>query len=127
MYSELLWEHYQSPCNRHRQESFDRSARKVNPVCPDIVEFFLRLEGQDRVAEMSFVSEACPPVVALASLLCEWATGRQVEQLRQVNEADLVAWIGPLPPNKRHAVQLTLLALEELVGKGPFNPTVESV
>lgn len=115
MYSELLWEHYHSPFNNHRSAQAQLSARRVNPVCPDVVEFFLTLKD-DRVEELSFVAEACPPVVAAASLLCQWAGGRTLQELAQLTEGELAGWLGPLPPNKRHAVQLVFLALQALLG-----------
>lgn len=114
MYSELLWEHFHSPFNNHRCERAHRSARKVNPICPDVVELFLTLQD-DRVSELSFTAEACPPTVAAASLLCQWAGGRSLQELAQLTEAELAGWLGPLPPNKRHAVQLTFLALQGLL------------
>ena len=115
MYSETLWEHYHSPCNNYKPTQFEASARKVNPMCPDIVELFAQTQGAGRIAELYFVAEACPPVVAVASLLCGWAQGKEVPHLAQITQQDLADWIGALPPNKRHAVQLVHLALQELL------------
>jgi NifU-like protein involved in Fe-S cluster formation len=127
VYSELLWEHYQSPCNNFRLEDFQHWGRRVNPICPDVVELFATSTGSQIIQEMTFVAEACPPVIATASMLCQWAAGKTLQQLAQLTEQDLAQWVGPLPPNKRHAVQLTFLALQELLGPRPFNPAVESV
>lgn len=115
MYSEVLWEHYQSPCNNYKPTQYEGSARKVNPICPDILELFAQLGGDGRITELYFVAEACPPVMAVASLLCGWAQGREVLDLAQLTQQDLADWIGPLPPNKRHALQLVYLALQELL------------
>lgn len=126
VYSELLWEHYHNPHHRERPQQFQCSARKVNPICPDIVELFLQttLNGQ---VELYFVAEACLPAIAAASLLCQWSAGRSLEELSAVTEQTLWQWVGPLPPNKRHAVQLTFLALQELLSPRAFNPSVEGV
>jgi len=115
VYSEILWDHYHSPCNNHKPTQFEGSVRKVNPICPDILELFLQVQSNGRITELFFAAEACPPVVAVASLLCGWAQGREVPDLAQLTQQDLADWLGPLPPNKRHAVQLVHLALHELL------------
>lgn len=117
MYSERLWEHFQEPFNNHKPTHYESSARKVNPVCPDVVELFAQLDPDRRMSELSFAAEACPPVIAAASLLCRWAQGREVRELAQLTQQDLADWIGPLPPNKRHAVQLVYLALQDLLAE----------
>lgn len=99
----------------------------MNPVCPDVIEIFVTLADQARVEQMNFVAQACPPVIAVASLLCEWSAGRSLQELAALTQEDLSRWVGPLPPNKRHAVQLTFLALQELLSPRSFNPVVEGV
>ena len=121
MYSEQLWEHYREPRNNSKPTHYESSARKVNPICPDIVELFVQLDEGRRISELSFVAEACPPVIAAASLLCGLAQGREVRELAQLTEQDLADWIGQLPPNKRHAVQLVYLALRDLLA----DPTLQ--
>ena len=99
----------------------------MNPVCPDVVELFVTLADQDRVEQMNFVAQACPPVIAVASLLCEWSAGRSLQELSALTQEDLSRCVRPLQPNKRHAVQLTFLALQELLSPRSFNPVVEGV
>ena len=84
-------------------------------MCPDVIELFVQLEADGRLSELSFTAEACPPAIAVASLLCRWAQGKKVSELAQLTQQDLADWVGPLPPNKRHAVQLVYLALRELL------------
>lgn len=116
LYSDVLWEHYQDPRNNGKPTHYEGSARKVNPICPDVVELFAQLQPEHpRMTELYFVAEACPPVIAVASLLCGWAQGREIRELAQLTQQDLADWIGPLPPNKRHAVGLVHLALQELL------------
>lgn len=117
MYSETLWDHYHSPYNNHKPTQFEARARKVNPICPDILELFAQVQTSGRIAEIYFLAEACPPVVAVASLLCRWAQGREVLELARLKQQDLADWIGPLPPNKGHALLLVHLALQELLAE----------
>jgi len=128
VYSELIWEHFQSPINRIRPEKFDRSVRKVNPICPDVLEFFLQqTHDGSQVEHLCFQAEACAPVVACASVLCERAHGMPVERLAQISIHDLQSWMGPLPPNKQHALALVVDALKDLLGPQPFKQDQESV
>ncbi|MFN8614232.1 MAG: iron-sulfur cluster assembly scaffold protein [Vulcanimicrobiota bacterium] len=116
MYSEVLWQHYQDPYNNRKPPDYEGHVRKVNPVCPDVLELFARLDPKwPRVVELYFQAEACPPVIALASLLCTRAPGQEISELARLTQQDLADWVGPLPPNKRHAVSLVHLALQDLV------------
>jgi len=90
----------------------------------------MSLRTDDRIEQLHFVAKACAPVVALASMLCEWSTGREQGQLARLRETDFRSWIGPLPPNKGHAIQLHLWAIRELVpeiANGLSNQTWERV
>lgn len=116
MYSDVLWAHYQDPYNNQKPPHYEGSARRVNPVCPDVVELYAQLDAEpSRIAELYFVAEACAPVMALGSLLCGWAQGKTTDQLARLTQQDLADWIGPLPPNKRHAVGLVHMALQDLL------------
>lgn len=115
MYSDVLWEHYQDPINNHKPALYDGTARSINPICPDVLELFAQLQpAEPKVTELYFVAEACPPVIGLASMLCQWAQGRPVQDLIQLTQQDLADWVGHLPPNKRHAVGLVHRALQDL-------------
>jgi nitrogen fixation protein NifU and related proteins len=115
MYSALLWEHYEEPHNLGRPKTYQRSSKKLNPVCGDSLEYFLESDDLQSVQRLSFTAQACMPVVALGSLICQWSEGKALQELAGLTEQQLLTWSGPLPPNKRHAIQLHLWALRELL------------
>lgn len=114
MYSPGLWEHYESPHHYGRPESFQRSVKKLNPICGDTLEYYLQVDDSGG-ARLSFTAQACPPVIGLASMICQWCEGRAWHELGSLTEQQLLSWAGPLPPNKRHAIQLNVWALRELL------------
>lgn len=118
LYSETLWKHYHEPEFCERPTHFDRTARKDNPVCGDRLEFFLKLGPDLHILQMRFMATGCPPVMALADLICKWSEGRTLAHLSTLNESTLSQWVGPLPPNKRHAILLNLWAIQALSNQG---------
>lgn len=113
MYSSRLWEHFESPRHCGRPPLHSVSARQANPVCGDVLELFLHFDAQGQ-ASLSFEARACPPVIAGASLLCDWAQGRNFDELKALEAEEIATWMSPLPPQKRHAVTLLWLCLREL-------------
>lgn len=113
MYSAALWEHFESPKHRGRPESFQLSVRQSNPICGDDLELFLGYDSHQNVT-LSFEARACPPVVAGASMVCQWARGRSRQELLALRAEEIGEWLAPLPPQKKHAVALLWLGLQEL-------------
>ena len=126
-YSPLLWEHYQTPYHRERPELFLASARRINPVCPDALEFFLQLTPQGQVEGLYFWAEACAPTVATASLICQWSEGRPLQELSQLDLDWCMRQLGALPRHKTHAIHLVCDCLKEVLNRVSFNQNAEGV
>jgi nitrogen fixation protein NifU and related proteins len=117
VYSAELLDHFQSPRNAGTIEAPDFSARLENPVCGDILELSLRLEGYTsdgskagvlRIADIRFRAKGCVPAMACGSAITELAKGKTIAEARQISEEDLVQKIGGLPPASTHASHLAM-------------------
>ena len=109
-YSEALLDHYRNPRNVGALSPADGTARRENQVCGDVLEIFVRLEG-DTVKEARFRAEGCIPTVALASFATEWAVGRKATEAQRLDAVQLSAALGELPSHKQHAAQLVMETL----------------
>lgn len=116
VYSRELLDHFQNPRNAGEIESADRTARLENPVCGDILELTLKLEGE-RIADIRFRAKGCVPAMACGSAITELAKGKRVEEARQISREDLVRRVGGLPPASDHASHLAMDTLAELLPK----------
>jgi nitrogen fixation NifU-like protein len=113
VYSAELLDHFQNPRNTGEVETPDRTARLENPVCGDILELTLKLDGT-RIADIRFRAKGCVPAMACGSAITELAKGKTVEEARQLSREELVQKVGGLPQASDHASHLaidTLIAL----------------
>ena len=114
VYSAELLDHFQNPRNAGEVADPDRSARLENPVCGDILELTLKLEGR-RIADIRFRAKGCVPAMACGSAITELAKGKNVDQARQVSREDLVQKVGGLPQASAHASHLAIDTLAALL------------
>lgn len=79
--------------------------------CGDLTRFYLRVvEG--RIADVRFQSYGCGPTIAVSSAGSELAVGRSVEELLSLTEEDVTAAVGWLPPERQHAAQVVIGAIQ---------------
>jgi nitrogen fixation protein NifU and related proteins len=107
VYSAELLDHFQNPRNAGEVKSPDRAARLENPVCGDILELTLKLEGK-RIVEIRFRAKGCVPAMACGSAITELAKGKTVEEARRVSREELVRTVGGLPQASAHASHLAM-------------------
>jgi NifU-like protein involved in Fe-S cluster formation len=80
-----------------------------NPVCGDVIEFQLRVR-EETIADCCFQAYGCPGAVAAAAALTELVNGQDQEFCRELNAASVLEFLGGLPSQKEHGVDLALTA-----------------
>lgn len=119
MYSAELLDHFEHPRNAGEIQSPDRSARLENPVCGDILELTLRLEGGERegkrIADIRFRARGCVPVMACGSAITELAKGKSADEARKISREELIHKVGGLPRASDHASHLAMDTLSALL------------
>jgi nitrogen fixation NifU-like protein len=81
LYREQILEHYKHPQNFGRLDEFDLEYEDSNPFCGDEQHVRIRLDGDGRVAEVSFEGKGCAISTAATSLLTEELAGMTREEL----------------------------------------------
>ena len=104
IYSETVIEHWMSPQNFKKMERPDGHARITGP-CGDTMEFFLRIRNE-RVWEMSFLTDGCATSIASASMTVEMATGLALSSAHEIDQAAILDKLGGLPPDSVHCALL---------------------
>lgn len=118
-YRERILDHYQHPRHRGRLEKPDRVGEAENTVCGDRVRVELRLNDEGTVADAAFEGEGCVIAMAAASMLMEYIQGRPVEDLRRMEEGDVLQLLGmELRPARRACARVALEALREALRSG---------
>lgn len=81
LYREQILEHYKRPHNFGRLEEFDLDFEDTNPFCGDEQHVFIRLDENDRVAEVGFEGKGCAISTAATSMLTDELVGMSREEL----------------------------------------------
>ncbi|MGI8824584.1 MAG: iron-sulfur cluster assembly scaffold protein [Chloroflexota bacterium] len=93
-YIENILDHHDYPRNKRVLKPTDIEVSGGNPGCGDIVVMYLRLDGDDRVAEASFQGEGCTISLAAASMLTEDVVGKTLDEVRQMSFEDIIDAMG---------------------------------
>jgi FeS cluster assembly scaffold protein NifU len=129
-YSEKVMDHFRNPRNVGTLEGDDVAVGKVgNPVCGDIMEFFIRVKD-DKIVDAKFRTFGCGSAIATSSMTTELVIGMDLDEALKVTRADVAEGLDGLPPIKMHCSNLASDALHEAImnyrrGKGELPPIEE--
>ena len=111
LYSDTLLNHFRHPRNYGSLDTPDISNEQFNPLCGDRIRLELKF-AQSKVSEVRFKGDACAISTAATSLLTELVLGKDVEQLANIPDQQLISALeSHIPPAR---VQCALLALQAL-------------
>lgn len=116
MYSDLVLDHFRNPRNAGKLPNATASIQATNPVCGDILELAVRVEG-GRIVEARFLCRGCTTAIACGSLLTEKLRGRTAAEARGISPEDLARALGGLAPATFHGAQLAADAASALAAK----------
>ena len=113
LYSDILLDHFRHPRNYGSLDSPDVSNEQFNPLCGDRIRLELKLR-QSVVSEARFKGDACAICTAAASLLTEMARGKDLEELANLPDAQLISALeSDIKPARLQCALLPLHALRE--------------
>jgi nitrogen fixation NifU-like protein len=94
LYREQILEHYKRPHNFGRLESPDLEFEDTNPFCGDEQHVTIKLDGEDRVAEVAFEGKGCAISTAATSLLTDELVGMSREELLKLPKDFVLELLG---------------------------------
>jgi len=113
-YSDIVLEHFHSPRNMRVMERPDAVGVAGEPGRGNFMVIYLRVEG-DRIVEASFQTHGCCPSIAAGSLVTEQIAGVEASGALEWTDTAIDAFLGGLPPHKRHCAALAAFALRQAV------------
>ena len=116
MYSEAVLDHFQNPRNAGILDAATATVSVENPVCGDILELAVRMEG-GRIAEARFRTRGCVTALACSSLLTELLRGKTPAEARNITSAQISEALGGLPQATLHGAQLAYDAVQAVLAK----------
>lgn len=120
LYRSEILEHARNPRNWGEMKDATAKVQLPNPLCGDVVDLFLKLEGDAPVIkEVKFTTNGCIISVASSSMLTEAIKGKDKNEALALSEDDVLAWFGgTLTSSRRDCAFLPLKALREVLGGG---------
>ena len=112
MYREQIIELYEHPLNKGTLEAADFSYEEDNPLCGDVIRIDVKLDEQQRVADIKWMGNGCAISQASASLLTEEIKGKPLEEVKEFSKDELLALLGI--PLSMARVKCALLSLKVL-------------
>lgn len=106
---------WKDPPNRGEMEDADFVFEGANPICGDKVRIFLKIKD-GKIEDASFTGEGCAISVASASLLLDYAKGRKLEEIRDLEKEKIMELLGldlSRNPSRLKCALLPLMAIKK--------------
>lgn len=84
LYQEVILDHYRKPRNKGRLDGATHAITMNNPLCGDVLELMLRVEGGS-IAEVRFLGRGCSISQASASMLTGRVIGKTLEEAMELS------------------------------------------
>ncbi|MBO8137561.1 MAG: iron-sulfur cluster assembly scaffold protein [Desulfotomaculum sp.] len=113
-YTEKALEHFLNPRNVGVVENYNGRGKIGDPECGDVCEITLRIE-EDKIADIKFRVQGCAGAISTSSATTVLAKGKSTEEALQINDDDVIEYLGGLPEQKKHCSLLSVRALRQAI------------
>lgn len=123
-YNELTMEHFQNPRNVGVVKDGNGYGKIGEPGCGDICEITVRIEN-NIIEDIKFRVYGCAGAIATSSVVTEIAQKKSIDLALQLNDDDVVDYLGGLPEGKKHCSLLAIKAMHQAIYDYLFNKRLE--
>jgi nitrogen fixation protein NifU and related proteins len=85
LYQSVILDHNRAPRNFHKLEDATAHAEGRNPLCGDMYDVWLKVEG-DRITDAAFQGQGCAISKASASMMTQVVKGKTLDEARRLFE-----------------------------------------
>jgi nitrogen fixation NifU-like protein len=122
-YSDTVMDHFMNPRNVGEIENADGVGEVGNPVCGDMMTFYIDVDDEDRIKDVKFKTFGCGAAIAVSSMVSEMAKGKTLDEALEISRQDVAEQLGGLPENKMHCSNLGADALHKAIEDYRSNKT----
>lgn len=116
-YNPKILELFKNPKNLGKMEDATVVSVAGNPMCGDMITFYLKINDQDVIEKASFESYGCAANIATSSIVTEMIKGLKLEDAWKVSYKSVTEAVGGLPSVKFHCGILAVGALKRAIRK----------
>ena len=102
--------HANDPYNMGRLQDFNGHAKITGP-CGDTMEFWLQVQDE-KIKKVSFITDGCGPSIASGSMTTRLAEGKSLEEVKLINQQDVLKSLDGLPEDHEHCALLATNTLK---------------
>ncbi|MCG2685772.1 Fe-S cluster assembly scaffold protein NifU [Candidatus Parcubacteria bacterium] len=105
LYSEKVMDHFFNPRNMGEMENPDGEATVGNPVCGDVMKFYVKIgqrDGEEIIEDVTFQTLGCGAAIATSSIATEILKGKLLDEAEKLTNQAVAEALGGLPPVKMH-------------------------
>jgi nitrogen fixation NifU-like protein len=116
-YSPKILELFKNPKNLGKMEDATVVSVAGNPMCGDMITFYLKINDKDTIEKASFESYGCAANIATSSVVTEIIKGMKLEDAWKISYKSVAQSVGGLPSVKFHCGILAVGALKRAIRK----------
>jgi len=116
-YNPKVLELFRNPKNLGKMDDATVAAVAGNPLCGDMITFYLKINEQEVIERASFESYGCAANIATSSVVTEMIKGMTIEEAWKVSWKNVTEAVGGLPSVKFHCGILAVGALKRAIRK----------
>lgn len=114
-YSRTLMDHFMNPRNSGQLPDPDGHSEVGSPQCGDAMTLDIKVDEQDRIIDIRFMTFGCAGAIAASSALTELARGKTLREALDISNEQIVQFLGGMPEEKYHCSVMGHEALAEAV------------
>ncbi|UCB42181.1 MAG: Fe-S cluster assembly scaffold protein NifU [Dehalococcoidales bacterium] len=114
LYSEKVMDHFRNPRNVGDMENPDGTGHVGNPVCGDIMELYIKVNG-NVITDAKFKTFGCGAAIATSSMVTEIIIGKTIDEALEISNKTVAEALGGLPAAKMHCSVLAEDALKSAI------------
>ncbi|MDP3387395.1 MAG: Fe-S cluster assembly scaffold protein NifU [Eubacteriales bacterium] len=112
MYTEKVMEHFRNPRNVGEIEDADGIGQVGNAKCGDIMKIFLKIDENDIITDVKFLTFGCGSAIASSSMATELIKGKHIDEAVALTNKAVIEALGGLPRVKVHCSVLAEQAVK---------------
>ncbi len=112
MYTEEVMDHFKNPRNVGEIEDANGVGEVGNAKCGDIMKIYLKINKEDIIEDVKFLTFGCGSAIASSSMATELIKGKSVDEAVALTNKAVIEALGGLPKAKVHCSVLAEQAVK---------------